>query len=185
VVQGLFKENGAAGLDASAVNIWGEGVEAAPGGNEQSPETYVGYCQAERFSSPGRFGRDSLRTCRVPAKPGSNQWGLAGSWTAGAKSAVLAAAPGKIVFRLRRRDVRVVPGPTKGGKPVRLRVKLNGALPGENYSVDSCPDGSGNVRVPRLYRLKRQKGRVQDVMFEIEFFLDSGVQALAFTCGSR
>lgn len=65
MMQGLFKENGTAALDASAVNVVGERVEAAPSGNEQSLETYVDYCQAERFSSPGRFGRHSLPTCRV------------------------------------------------------------------------------------------------------------------------
>ena len=88
------------------------------------------------------------------------------------------------MFRLHSRDVRMVPGPTKGGKPVRLRVKLNGAAPGENYGADPCPNGSGKIRAPRLYRLIRQKGRVRDLTFEIEFFLNSGVQALAFTCGS-
>jgi hypothetical protein len=47
VVPGLFKENGAAALDASAVNVWGEGVQATPSGNQQSPARFVGYCQSK------------------------------------------------------------------------------------------------------------------------------------------
>jgi Thioredoxin like C-terminal domain len=43
-------------------------------------------------------------------------------------------------------------------------------------------DGSGEVREPRMYRLIRQKGRVQDRTFEIEF-LDAGVQVFSFTFG--
>jgi hypothetical protein len=38
------------------------------------------------------------------------------------------------------------------------------------------------VRVPRLYQLIRQKGRIQDRTFEIEF-LDSGVEAFSVTFG--
>jgi hypothetical protein len=48
--------------------------------------------------------------------------------------------------------------------------------------LDSAPDGSGKVRDPRLYQLIRQKGRVKDRTFEIEF-LDPGIQAFSFTFG--
>jgi len=73
-------------------------------------------------------------------------------------------------------------GPTKNSKPVRFKVKLDGAVPGDNSGVDSAPDGSGEVREPRLYQLIRQKGQVEDRAFEIEF-LDPGVQAFSFTFG--
>lgn len=43
-------------------------------------------------------------------------------------------------------------------------------------------DGAGEVQEPRLYQLIRQKGRVKDRTFEIEF-LDPGVQAFSFTFG--
>ena len=39
VIQELLKENGASGLDGSTVSISGDGVEAAPSGEVQSPET--------------------------------------------------------------------------------------------------------------------------------------------------
>jgi Thioredoxin like C-terminal domain len=63
-------------------------------------------------------------------------------------------------------------------------VKLDGAAPGENCGLDTVPDGSGEIREPRLYQLIRQTGPIVDRTFEIEF-LDPGVQALDFTFGWR
>jgi len=95
---------------------------------------------------------------------------------------VLQAAPGKIVFRFHSRDLHMVLGPAKDGKPVRFRVKLDGAAPRDDHGVDSTPDGTGQVREPRMYQLIRQKGQVEDRTFEIEF-LDPGIQAFSFTFG--
>jgi thiol-disulfide isomerase/thioredoxin len=182
LIQALLKENGATGLDESIVSITANGVEAAPSANVRSPESYVGYRQAERFASTERLARDSRKTYSPPVKPSLNQWGLSGSWNVGAEGAVLQEASGKIVFRFHSRDLHMVLGPTKDGKPVRFRVTLDGVAAGGNSGSDSTPDGSGEVREPRLYQLIRQKGQIQDRTFEIEF-LDPGVQAFAFTFG--
>ena len=90
--------------------------------------------------------------------------------------------PGKIVFRFHSRDLHLVLAPGKGAKPVRFVVRLDGAAPGENCGGDIAPDGSGEIREPRLYQLIRQKGAIADRTFEIEF-LDPGGQALDFTFG--
>jgi thiol-disulfide isomerase/thioredoxin len=183
VIQKLLKENGATGLNESLVTISATGVEApASDENEESPETYVGYRLAQHFASPGRFAEDSRKTYSAPARLSLNQWGLSGPWNAGAEAAVLDAAPGKIVFRFHSRDLHLVLGPTKGGKPVRFRVTLGGAAPGNDCGSDSAPDGTGEVREPRLYQLIRQKSQVKDRTVEIEF-LDPGVQAFDFTFG--
>ncbi len=182
VMQQLLKENGATGLEGSTVSVSADGVEAAPGPDVESPETYVGYRQAERFASPERLAHNSQKTYSPPVRPRLNQWGLSGSWNDGAESAVLQAAPGKIVFRFHSRDLHFVLAPTKDGKPVRFKVTLDGAAPGDNHGSDSAPDGTGEVREPRLYQIIRQKGRIGDHTFEIEF-LDPGVQALDFTFG--
>ena len=87
-----------------------------------------------------------------------------------------------IVFRFHSRDLHLIIAPTKDGKPIRFRVPLDGAAPGENCGVDTVPDGSGQIREPGLYQLIRQKGPIADRTFEIEF-LDPGVQALDFTFG--
>jgi thiol-disulfide isomerase/thioredoxin len=182
VIQELLKANGATGLDDSAVRISADGVGEPPSGDEQSPETYVGYRQAQRFASPERVAHDSRKTYSPPTTPSLNEWGLGGLWNVGAESAVLQAAPGKIVFRFHSRDLHMVLGPAKDGKPIRFKVTVDGAAPGENTGVDSAPDGRGEVREPRLYQLIRQKGLVKDRTLEIEF-LDSGVQAFSFTFG--
>jgi thiol-disulfide isomerase/thioredoxin len=181
-IQALLRENGATGLDESPVRISADGIEAPPGGDIQSPETYVGYERAEHFASPERMDRDSRRDYSLPATLSVNQWGLDGSWKVGAERAWLQATPGKIVFRFHSRDLHMVLGPAKNGKPIRFKVSLDGATPGENSGIDSAPDGSGEVREPRLHQLIRQKGRIEDRTFEIEF-LDPGVQAFSFTFG--
>jgi len=182
IIQQLLKENGATGVDGSTVSVSARGVEAAPSGYEGSPETYVGYRQAERFASPERLAHNSVKTYSPPTRLSLNHWGLSGSWIDGAESAVLQVAHGKIVFRFHGRDLHLVLAPTKDGKPVRFKVTLDGAAPGDNCGSDSAPDGTGEVHEPRLYQLIRQKGPIEDRTFEIEF-LDPGVQALDFTFG--
>jgi thiol-disulfide isomerase/thioredoxin len=161
-IQMALKETGAAGLVGNPAPISGEGVEVAPGGDIQSPETYVGYRRAERFSSPEKVSRNSRHNYTAPAKPRLNQWALCGSWNVGPQSALLAEAPGKIIFRFHSRDLHLVAGPSDSGKRVRYRVTLDGAPPGADAGTDPARDGSGEMREPRLYQLVRQKGQVTD-----------------------
>lgn len=182
VIQELLRANGATGLDDSTVHISSGGAEAPPSEDVRSPETYVGYRQAQRFVSPERVAQDSPQTYSVPLPLALNDWGLGGSWNVGAESGALHSTSGKIVFRFHSRDVHMVLGPAKNGRPVRFKVTLDGVAPGENAGVDSAPNGAGEVQEPRLYQLIRQKGPVGDRTFEIEFF-DSGVLAFSFTFG--
>jgi len=182
VVQELLREDRAVSLNGDTARITAEGIEAPPSEDVQSPETYAGYGRAERFVSPERLAHDSQRTYSPPVKPALNQWGLAGPWKASSERSALQAAPGKVVFRFHSRDLHMVLGPAKKGNPIRFKVTLDGAAPGDNRGVDSGADGSGEVREPRLYQLIRQKGRVQDRTFEIEF-LDPGVEVFSFTFG--
>src|SRR3984957_12100650 len=182
VIQELLKENGATGLGDRTVSTSASGVEAAPGTDVQSPETHIGYRQAERFASPERQAHDARKTYTPPTNPALNQWGLSGAWDVGAESAVLPAASGKIVFRFHSRDLHMVLGPSKSGNPVRFKVTLNGIAPGVDNGVDSASDGTGEVQEYRVYQLIRQKHQVEGRTFEIEF-LDPGVQAFVFTFG--
>ena len=176
VIQALLRENGATGLDDSTVGITADGAELPPSEDVQSPETYAGYGRTERLA------HDSRRIYSPPLTPALNQWGLGGLWNVGAERGALQAAPGKVVFRFHSRDLHMVLGPAKNGSPLRFKVTLDGAAPGDNHGVDSGPDGSGEVREPRLYQLIRQKGRIQDRSFEIEF-LEPGVEVFSFTFG--
>jgi thiol-disulfide isomerase/thioredoxin len=180
VIQALLKENGATGLDESLVHITAGGAEMPPSDDVRSPETYVGYARAENFA--GRMTQDSRMTYSTPAKLALNQWGLGGAWRANPENGTLESAPGKIVFRFHSRDLHIVLGRAKNEKPVRFKLKLNGAEPGNDHGSDSSADGTGEVREPRMYQLIRQKGPIQDVTFEIEF-LDPGIEVFSFTFG--
>jgi Thioredoxin like C-terminal domain len=126
--------------------------------------------------------KDSIQVYSSPEKPALNDWGLGGCWDINAESAVLQTLPGKIVFPFRSRDLHLVLAPTEDGRPGRFRVTLDGAAPGEDCDVDTAPDGSGEIREPRLYQLIRQEGPIVDRTFETEF-LGPGVHALDFTFG--
>jgi thiol-disulfide isomerase/thioredoxin len=182
VIQLLLAEAGKTGLPAGLVAVNAAGAEAAPDTNDvKSPETYVGYMRAESFVSPGGAVRDGAHVY-APGTPGLNQWGLTGDWTIGDGSAVLDEQDGGIVYRFHARDLHLVLGPASDGKPVRFRVTIDGAAPGNNHGSDVDAGGDGVVTGQRLYQLVRQSGAIADHTFEIRF-LDPGVQAYAFTFG--
>jgi cytochrome c biogenesis protein CcdA/thiol-disulfide isomerase/thioredoxin len=185
VIQQLLKENGAQAVSDRVINVSvsATGAEAAPDKSDtKSPETYIGYHRAAHFASAEPITQDSRKVYTLLPRLTLNQWGLGGTWKVGEESAVLQTAPGKIVFRFHARDLHLVLGPGKSGKPIRFRVKLDGAPPGEDHGSDTDANGEGTVQEHRLYQLIRQKGPVEDRTFEIEL-LDPGVEAFAFTFG--
>src|SRR5271170_605850 len=183
-IQDLLKERSAQeALPGGIVSVQAQGAEAAPDMEEvQSPETYVGYDRAENFASPGGLHQDGPKLYTIPAQLKLNQWALDGKWIDQGQIAVLASSEGRIAFRFHARDLHLVLGPSTDGKPVRFRVTIDGNAPGEDHGVDTNSSGEGTVTENRLYQLVRQKGAVADRTFTIEF-LDSGVQAFAFTFG--
>ncbi|KJK24756.1 cytochrome C biogenesis protein [Burkholderiaceae bacterium 16] len=186
VIQQLLAEAGHAGAAKVATGLGPAGAQgvqmAADKAEIQSGETYLGYERADNFASPGGQAQDKAHTYTAPAQPALNDWGLAGTWKVGAEHATLAGASGRIVYRFHARDLHLVLGPGKDGKPVRFRVTIDGAAPGDAHGTDVAADGSGTVTEQRLYQLVRQNGKVADRTFAIEF-LDAGVEAYAFTFG--
>jgi cytochrome c biogenesis protein CcdA/thiol-disulfide isomerase/thioredoxin len=183
VIQQLLKENGATSLADGTINVSGTGIEAAAAGQSVlSPETYIGYERAKNFASAEPIAQDSRKVYTPLLRLSLNQWALGGSWKVSPESAVLQAASGKIAFRFHARDLHLVLGPAKDGKPVRFKVTLDGTPPGEDHGSDTDANGVGTVNEHRLYQLIRQKGPAEDRTFQIEF-LDPGVQAFAFTFG--
>jgi len=183
-IRRLLTEAGYAGLPPPGMSaLPAVGVQApADEAHDQSPETYVGYRRAENFVSPGGFARDQAHAYSAPPALKLNQWALSGSWNVDPEKAILAAAPGKITFRFYARDLHLVLGPRKDGKPVHFRVTLDAAAPAGNHGADADSDGAGVIDGQRLYQLIRQTGAVGEHVFSIEF-LDSGVQAYSFTFG--
>jgi len=184
VIQQLLAQAGSKSVATGLVSTTDQnGVQAAVDGTDmRSPETYIGYARAENFASPGGEAADKSHAYSAPATPTLNQWGLTGTWKVDQEHATLGQEPGSIVYRFHARDLHLVLGPGKDGKPVRFRVSIDGAAPGQNHGTDVAADGSGTVTDQRLYQLVRQSGTVVDHTFTIEF-LDPNVQAFAFTFG--
>ena len=111
-----------------------------------------------------------------------NEWGLAGDWTIGEEQAALDQKDGAIAYKFHARDLHLVLGPGADGKPVRFRVTIDGAPPGDSHGADVDAAGGGVVTSERLYQLVRQNGAIGDRLFSIQF-LDPGVRAYAFTFG--
>jgi thiol-disulfide isomerase/thioredoxin len=151
-------------------------------GNLKSPETYVGHQKAEHFASPGGAALDILQTYALPARLRLNQWALSGQWTVQREAAVLNVAGGRIAYRFHARDLHLILGPATRGSSVRFRVFIDGQPAGPAHGSDVDDKGYGRVSDQRLYQLIRQTESIQDRQFEIEF-LDSGVEAFAFTFG--
>ena len=183
LIRELLAEAGAQDLPPSMHGIEARGVQrAADDANVASPETYVGYARAEGFASPGGFDPDRTKDYAAPGELRLNQWALAGPWTVGEEHAELGAAGGAISFRFHARDLHLVLGPGRDGKPVAFRVTLDGASPGSDAGSDVDTDGRGIVREQRLYQLIRQSGDVRPRSFTIEFE-GAGLEAFAFTFG--
>ncbi|MHA4866663.1 cytochrome c biogenesis protein DipZ [Duganella sp. PWIR1] len=184
VIQQLLEEAGRKDVTNTVVSTEdAQGVQQQSDmGEVGSPETYLGYDRAENFASPEKQAANAARQYSAPAKPALNQWGLAGNWLSQADQITLNQGSGSIVYRFHARDLHLVLGPGKDGKPVRFRVTIDGAAPGQDHGADIAADGSGKIDSQRLYQLVRQNGTVGDRTFSIEF-LDPGVQAYAFTFG--
>ena len=182
-IRQLLAEAGATNLPDPLDDAAGEGVaKPADMANVASPETYLGYSRAENFTSPGSFARDKAKAYTLPPALTLNQWAFSGSWLVATEHARLQSSGGKIAFRFKARDLHLVLGPAKAGKPVRFRITIDGAAPGGDAGIDVDAKGLGEIREHRLYQLVRQKGAVGEHEFVIEF-LDGGVDAYSFTFG--
>jgi cytochrome c biogenesis protein CcdA/thiol-disulfide isomerase/thioredoxin len=182
VIQQLLREAGhPVGHDVVALQE--TGAQAAPDmADVKSPESYIGYARAERFSSAGGEIHDARHGYVLPPKLDLNQWGLGGDWTVQDKQAIVDAPGARIAFEFHARDLHLVLGQGSEGKKVRIRVLIDGHAPGDDHGVDIDANGNGVVDSERLYQLIRQHGAIADHRLEIEF-LDSGAQAFAFTFG--
>ncbi len=183
IIQQLLGEAGIGGIGHELVSVDARGAEAAADwGSLQSPENYVGYARTENFASPGGAVLDKRHLYAAPARLGLNHWALSGDWTVEKQATVLNEANGRIAYRFHARDLHLVMGPAAQGKSVRFRVLLDGQPPGAAHGIDVDGQGNGTAAEQRLYQLIRQPKPIADRQFEIEF-LDSGVEAFAFTFG--
>ena len=171
------------GVDGDLVSVSPHGFEAqADWANLGSPETYLGYEQAQNFASAAGATPGEGHSYVAPDRLKLNHWALAGDWTLEKRASVLHQADGRISLRFHARDVHLVMGPPERGTSVPFRVLLDGDTPGSAHGVDIDEDGHGAVAQQRLHQLIRQEGPIDDRTFEITF-LAPGVEAYAFTFG--
>jgi hypothetical protein len=125
---------------------------------------------------------DAAHLYQAPSDLTLNQWAFAGNWTDTGQIATSLIPSSGIVYRFHARDLHLVLGPSRDGKPIRFHVTLDGKPPGADHGVDTDANGYGTVTEDRLYQLIRQQGSIRDRTFRIEF-LAPGVQAYSFTFG--
>jgi thiol-disulfide isomerase/thioredoxin len=183
ILQQLLEEAGNGGIGHELVSVDARGAEAAADwGSLKTPENYLGYERTENFASPGGAVLDTRRVYATPERLRLNHWALSGDWTVEKQATVLNKANGRIAYRFHARDLHLVMGPAARGTSVRFRVLIDGRPPGAANGIDVDDQGNGTVSEQRLYQLVRQPKPIADRYFEIEF-LDSGVEAFAFTFG--
>ncbi len=183
VVQRLLREAGAEDIGDDLVAVSPDGFEAqADWTTLRSPETYLGYEQAQSLASPEGVAFDEPRTYVAPDSLTLNQWALSGDWTIESRASVLNRADGRIAFRFHARDVHLVMSPRARDTSVPFRVLVDGEAPGDAHGLDVDEEGRGVVAQPRLYQLIRERGSITDRTFEITF-LEPGVEAYVFTFG--
>jgi thiol-disulfide isomerase/thioredoxin len=182
VIQRLLGEAGRESVADDLVSVTPSGFEVqADWDSLQTPETYLGYGQAQNFASPG-FAADEPGTYVVPEPLNRNEWALAGDWTIESGAGVLNGTDGRIAFRFHARDAHLVMGPRERGTEVPFRVLLDGEPPGAAHGLDVDDDGNGTLSRQRLHQLIRQRESIRDRTLEISFSGPSA-EAYCFTFG--
>jgi thiol-disulfide isomerase/thioredoxin len=183
VVQRLLRDAGAEGVGDDLVSVADDGLEAqADWANLGSPETYLGYGQAQNFASTGDVELDEPHAYVAPDSLKLNQWALTGDWTIERGASVLNRADGRIAFRFHARDVNLVMGPRPRDASVPFRVLVDGEAPGDAHGLDVDEQGGGTLSQQRLYQLVREPRSITDRTFEVTF-LEPGAEAYCFTFG--
>ena len=183
IIQQLLAEAGVGAVNREPVSVEAGGIEAdADWKNLKSAENYAGYERSQNFASPGGAAFDKPRDYVLPTRLRLNDWALSGDWTVRKQAAALNKPNGRIAYRFHARDLHLVMGPPAQGTSVRFRVLIDGQPPGAAHGLDVDEQGHGTAAEQRLYQLIRQPKPIADRLFEIEF-LDSGVEAFAFTFG--
>jgi thiol-disulfide isomerase/thioredoxin len=183
-IQQLLREAGRGDVPTDLVAPAGEGTQAAPAQvAAQTEETYLGAAQASAFVTNGaKLRPGATRDFAAATSLRNGEWSLTGRWRVDQEHIESAAPGAAIAYRFRARDLHVVLGPMDDGRPVRVRVLVDGKPPGADHGTDVDAAGQGVIDTHRLYQLVRQGDPRRERLFQIEF-IDPGVRAYAFTFG--
>ena len=182
VIQRLLREAGRDGVADDLVSVAREGLEAqADWANLESPETYLGYEQAQNFASPAAQ-LDEPAAYAVPDSLKLNHWALSGDWTIERRASVLNGADGRIAFRFHARDVHLVLRSRTRTRPCRSACSSTASRRATPTGSTSTTRATERSSEPRLYQLDPPARADPDRTFEITFD-GPGVEAYAFTFG--
>jgi len=183
VIQQLLIDNGASDLDLDLVDVEPRGLEvAADRRTLRSPESYLGFRQANGFASADGWALDRARNYAIPDRLPLNAWALSGDWTVAGHAAISNEAGARVAFQFEARDVNLVMGPVERGATISFRVYLDGRPPEAAHGTDVDASGAGALTKQGTYQLIRQPGLISERRFEIEF-LEAGAEAYCFTFG--
>ncbi|WP_417358975.1 cytochrome c biogenesis protein CcdA [Gallaecimonas pentaromativorans] len=182
-IQQLLAEAKGHVVDQPLTPANGTGIGLPPNWSDlDSPETYLGYDQAERFANRGALVKRSPSYYQYVDPLPLNQWSLSGAWNVGPGFATVVKTGSGVRFRFHARDLNLVMRPGADNKPVHFRVLINGSAPGKDHGVDVDEQGYGVIRASRLYQLARLASDVKNTTLEIQF-LDPGARLYSFTFG--
>lgn len=170
------------GISRPPAEVVATGIQAPADWEDlRTPETYLGYQQADRFEPRGDESYDERRDYRVPDRLSPNHWALSGTWTMGPECAVADAPGAGVAFRFHARDAHFVMSNGDRG-PIPFRVTLDGRAPGDAHGADIDAEGNGILDDGRVWQLIRVPDEVRDRTIEVTF-LESGAQGYCFTFG--
>ncbi len=182
-IQQLLAEAGSDTGDPGLVTVTPAGLEvAADWATLRSPETYLGYDQANGFASEDPRFFDRAHVYDGAEELPLNSWDLTGEWTVTRSAAVLNSARGRVSFAFHSRDVNLVMSPPRTGAPISFRVTIDGRPPSDDHGTDVDAAGNGVLHGPTTYQLVRRAGAITTAVMAIEF-LQAGAEAYCFTFG--
>jgi cytochrome c biogenesis protein CcdA/thiol-disulfide isomerase/thioredoxin len=135
----------------------------------QTPETYLGYARAERFSNDSELQADHTYNYSFPAFVPSDHWSLQGQWQVAADKITSMSNDAKLRLNFNAQKVFLVLG-SNSGKPISISLLLNGK-PVNTLSIDRHT----------LYQLIDQK-TAPNGLLEIQVSAP-GLEVYAFTFG--
>lgn len=145
----------------------------------QTPETYLGYARADRFSSDVSLQANQNYNYAFPSFTSLDQWSLAGQWSVDSDKIISAASDAKLRLNFNAQKVFMVLG-SQDNKPIQVTVTLNGK-PVTTLAGADAPNGILTVTRHALYELIDQKD-VANGLLEITA-KQPGLEAYTFTFG--
>ena len=180
VIQYLLAEN------SEELNF--ENIEIQDGqppiSSAQTPETYLGYSRAEKFSNLPDVVQNQSAQYTLDTNLNSNEWSIGGIWQVAEKDLMSKADENILTLKFNAKEVYLVMSPTDPNTPknVKVDINLNGAPLQNVEGEDVNTEGYIIVDTPRLYKVVQSQDFLNNAILEL--VIPVGVTLNAFTFGS-